>query len=59
MKQIDEFLNSIKFERDQSKRVEEYYAYNFYIKKKTKIVETKDLKNYLPYALLKDVIYYS
>jgi len=59
MKQIDEFLESIKFDKTQSRRVEQYYSYSFYMKNKTNLIETNDLKGYLPYCLLKDVIYYS
>ena len=39
--------------------MEQYFAYSFFIKQRTQLVEMKDLKNLLPYALLKDVLYYS
>lgn len=59
MKQIDEFLSSMNFDISHRKRVEEFYSYTFYIKKKSKLVEINDIKDYLPYSLTKETLYYS
>ena len=47
------------FDTVQSDKVKQYYSYSFHIKKKSQLLETSDIKEYLPYALLKEVIYYN
>jgi hypothetical protein len=52
MKQVQVFLNNVKAEDIQRKRVEEYYAYNFFLKSKKKTLEADDLKKHLPYSIV-------
>ena len=59
MKNIEEFITSIKSEDNQRKRVETYFSYSHKIKNTLKLIECKDLQGYLPYCLEKDVLYYS
>ena len=47
----------IEAEPAQRKRVEQFFSYNFFTRSKKWLVEAKDLKECLPYSLLKNVIF--
>jgi len=57
MKEIEHFLDDISAEDTQRKRIEQYFSYNFITKNKKHLIESNDLKGYLPYYLSKEVIY--
>ena len=57
MKQIEGFLNNIKAQDIQRKRIEEYFSYHYFLKSKKKTLEAEDLKSYLPYSIVQDVIF--
>jgi len=59
MGQIDEFMTSFGIEEAQKKRVEQYFAYAYHQKTNSDMIVWADLLGYLPYCLLKEVIYYS
>lgn len=48
---------SVNAEDRQRSRVESFFQYNYNTKRKQLLVEVKDLKDYLPYSLLNEVIF--
>ena len=56
-KEVEEFLVNVGADDNQRKKVEQYFSYNFLTRNRKQLIETSDLKDYLPYSLLKDVIY--
>jgi hypothetical protein len=59
LKEVEHFLVSVNAEDRQRSRVESFYQYNYNTKASMQLVEVKDLKDYLPFSLLNEVIYSS
>lgn len=59
MKNIEEFLGSIKAEDNQRKRVESYFSYEYFTRTKLRLLESKNLENYLPHSLKSEVLYHT
>ena len=57
MKEIESFLNFINANPSQKSRVERYYSYENYLRGKRQILMQKDLEGYLPYSVLRDILY--
>ena len=57
MKEIESFLNFINANPSQKSRVEQYYSYENYLRGKRQILMQKDLEGYLPYSVLRDILY--
>eukprot|EP00347_Sterkiella_histriomuscorum_P000063 403377328 len=59
MKQIDEFSESINLNQSQCEKVGRFFSYSYFVKSKSNLIEAKEIKQYLPYNLAKEVIYHS
>jgi CRP-like cAMP-binding protein len=59
MHSIKELIRENGGDQNQIFKVEQFFAYSWYLHKSTNMVSIKDLSSKLPYRLSKDVVYYS
>jgi CRP-like cAMP-binding protein len=59
MHSIKELLDQNQGDDTQKSKVEQYFAYSWYLHKSTNMVSIKNLSTQLPYRLSKEVVYYS